>query len=306
MENILVIKLSALGDFVQALGAMAAIRKHHPNAHITLLTTKPFKEFAQKCGYFDDIIIDSRPKLFNIPAIISLRKQLVSGGFAYVYDLQNNERTSFYSKLFPKSKQPEWVGAKRGVMRKKKQTAHAFARHKQALEGAGISDIEIDNLEWMKEDISEFNLVSPYIMLVAGCAPQHPQKRWPKEKYGELACKLTDLGYQIVIIGTSDEEEVSAVIAKICPQAVNLTGQTSLFQIASMAHSAAGAVGNDTGPMHIIGAAGCPCIALFSSSSDPAKHAPRGGDVFTIQRDDLNMLEVDEVFEIAKNIVISV
>ncbi|MBT4888118.1 MAG: ADP-heptose--LPS heptosyltransferase, partial [Rhodospirillales bacterium] len=34
-ERILVIKLGALGDMIQALGPMAAIRKHHPNAHIT-------------------------------------------------------------------------------------------------------------------------------------------------------------------------------------------------------------------------------------------------------------------------------
>ena len=64
-DNILVIKLSALGDFIQALGPMAAIRKHHKNAKITLLTTQGFKRFAQECGYFDDIIIDQRPKLLD-------------------------------------------------------------------------------------------------------------------------------------------------------------------------------------------------------------------------------------------------
>ena len=36
-ENILVIKLSALGDFVLSVGAFQAIRAHHPRAEITLL-----------------------------------------------------------------------------------------------------------------------------------------------------------------------------------------------------------------------------------------------------------------------------
>ncbi|MEP0337122.1 MAG: lipopolysaccharide heptosyltransferase family protein, partial [Alphaproteobacteria bacterium] len=40
-RNILVIKLSALGDFVQALGPMQAIRAHHPGARVDLLTTPP-------------------------------------------------------------------------------------------------------------------------------------------------------------------------------------------------------------------------------------------------------------------------
>ena len=60
-EKILVIKLGALGDFIQALGPMAAIRKHHPDAHITILTTKPFENFAKDCGYFDEIWLDERP-----------------------------------------------------------------------------------------------------------------------------------------------------------------------------------------------------------------------------------------------------
>ncbi|HZT52668.1 MAG TPA: ADP-heptose--LPS heptosyltransferase, partial [Stellaceae bacterium] len=40
--RILVIKLGALGDFVQAMGPAAAIRAHHPRAEITLLTAAPY------------------------------------------------------------------------------------------------------------------------------------------------------------------------------------------------------------------------------------------------------------------------
>src|SRR5580704_2648292 len=43
IAKILVIKLGALGDFVQALAAMEHIRAAHPKAHITLLTTPPFE-----------------------------------------------------------------------------------------------------------------------------------------------------------------------------------------------------------------------------------------------------------------------
>ena len=41
-SRVLVIKLGALGDFLQALGPFAAIRHHHKEAKITLLTTAPF------------------------------------------------------------------------------------------------------------------------------------------------------------------------------------------------------------------------------------------------------------------------
>ncbi len=303
MEKILIIKLSALGDFMQSLGLMRAIKNHHPNAHITLLTTKPFKDFAEKCGYFDDIIIDTRPKFYEIKNIIFLKNKLVNKNFTHIYDLQNNNRTSLYNKFF--SKKIKWIGRIKGVFSKKKpkQDKHAFQRHKETLEQAGIKNIEIDRLEWMKEDISSFSLKEPYIIFVAGCAPQHPQKRWSKEKYGELACKLVSEGYQIILLGTASEEDINKAINEICPQALNLTGKTSLFQIASIAHGAAGAVGNDTGPMHIIGPTGCPTLALFSSSSNPICHAPLGNNISTIQEDDLEKLEVDKVLKAIKSIL---
>jgi len=52
-ERILVIKLGALGDFVQALGPFAAIRAHHPAADIVLLTTRPYADLGRASGYFD-------------------------------------------------------------------------------------------------------------------------------------------------------------------------------------------------------------------------------------------------------------
>ena len=64
-QNILVIKLGALGDFIQSLGPMRAIRQAHPDAKITLLTTSPFENFAEKSGYFDSIVLDKRPKWYH-------------------------------------------------------------------------------------------------------------------------------------------------------------------------------------------------------------------------------------------------
>ena len=57
-QRILVIKLSALGDFVLSIASFQAIRAHHPNATITLLTTAPYRRLAKKSGCFDDIWLD--------------------------------------------------------------------------------------------------------------------------------------------------------------------------------------------------------------------------------------------------------
>lgn len=304
-ENILVIKLSALGDFIQALGPMSAIRKHHPNAKITLLTTKMFKAFGKRCGYFDEVIIDKRPKTFDISGWLSLRKTLISGKFTRVYDLQNNDRTSLYFKLFIGANTPEWVGIAKGASHRntspERTAGHAFEGHKQTLGLVGINNIEIDDLSWIDENLSEFTLPKPYVLLIPGSAPQHPQKRWSHEKYAELAHHLLKKKYHPVLLGTDAEKNVTSAIKNTCNGVLDLTGQTSLFQIAALAHNADGAIGNDTGPMHMIGPTGCLSIVLFSGHSNPARHAPKGKRVITTQKQNINDIDVIEVLTLFEN-----
>ncbi|MCB1562498.1 MAG: glycosyltransferase family 9 protein [Alphaproteobacteria bacterium] len=300
-ERILIVKLGALGDFIQALGPMAAIRKAHPQAHITLLTTKPFEKFAHDCGYVDEIWLDERPGLPDIGGWLRLHKKLNGGGFTRVYDLQNNDRTSLYFRLFTKSRRPEWVGVAKGCSHRntspERTAGHAFDGHVQTLALAGITDIKVDRLEWMDGDIGAFPLKSPFVLLVPGCAPERPEKRWSASGYAALAAMLAGEGVQPVIIGTLAEKEAAQEIAQNCPEALDLTDQTSLGQITALARSAAGAVGNDTGPMHLICATGCSGLVLFSGHSDPVRHAPKGEAVQVLRENDLADLAAEAVFE---------
>lgn len=299
--HILVIKLSALGDFIQALGPMAAIRKAHKDAHITLLTTKPFAGFAEECGYFDDVWIDTRPKLLNLKSWATLRQKLNTGKFTRVYDLQNNDRTALYFKLFKTGNRPEWVGAAPGASHRnaspERTAGHAFDGHIQTLGLAGITNVKVDSLEWMKGDLSTFALKTPYVLLIPGSAPERPEKRWPADKYGRLAKMIASMGYQPVLIGTQAESDATQIIAQSCPESLDLTGRTNLHQIATLARKAAAAIGNDTGPMHLIGATGCPCLVLFSGHSDPVRHAPKGDNVDVLQKNELKDLKSEEVIK---------
>src|SRR3546814_5446412 len=76
----------------------------------------------------------------------------------------------------------------------------------------------------------------------------------------------------------------------------DLCGQTSLEALAELGRRATLAVGNDTGPIHLIAAAGCPALVLYSRESDPAKIAPRGPAVRTLRRGSLADLSVEEVW----------
>lgn len=294
-KNILVIKLGAMGDFIQSLGPMKAIRTHHPDTHITLLTTKPFVSLAEKSNYFDHIEIDERPKFFQILKWVNLKRKLNTGNFTRVYDLQNNDRTNIYFKLF--KPEPEWVGVAKGASHRNTSPERiaglAFHGHVQTLGLAGISNINIDKLEWMDSDLSRFGLKKPYALIVSGSAPQHPKKRWIY--YADLCAWLIEKNIQPVLIGTEAEKETLDYIARKCPDALNLCGQTTLENLPALARNAAFAVGNDTGPMHLIAPTGCQTLVLFSGASNPKRHAPLGENVMTLQEDNISDLTVDIV-----------
>jgi ADP-heptose:LPS heptosyltransferase len=306
-SRILVIKLGALGDFIQALGPMAAIRQHHPQAHITLLTTAPFADFGRQCGYFDEIWVDSKPRLTDIRGWLKLRRRLNSGGFTRVYDLQNNDRAAFYLRLF--SPKPEWVGAARGASHRnasaERPAGQAFDGHVQTLALAGIENIRIDSMEWVEGDAAKFGVKKPYVLLVPGAAPQHESKRWPAAHYGALVKILDAKRFQPVIIGGKDEAAAAAEILKIHGGCIDLTGKTSLSDIVLLARNAAGAVGNDTGPMHLIAPTGCPSLVLFSGASNPVRHAPKGPAVVCLQENELKDLDVQKAADQLLTLLIS-
>jgi ADP-heptose:LPS heptosyltransferase len=297
-ERILIIKLSALGDFVLSLGACQAIRKHHRGALITLLTTAPYRLLAQASGLFDEIWIDSRPRLWQPLQLLALRDRLRGGRFDRVYDLQRNDRSASYFRLIGDPK-PEWVGKVAGCSHRyrqpENQILHISTREAQQLALAGISDIGPPDLSFADEDLSAFSLPPDYVLLVPGGAPHRPAKRWPAECYAQLAVWLAERAYKPVLLGTTAEKDSLERIATRCPQAIDLCGRTNLLQIATLAKGAALAVGNDTGPMHLIAPSGCPLVSLFSDESDPTKVSPRGSKTEILQRPSLEDLALADV-----------
>lgn len=298
-NNILIIKLGALGDVIQALGPMKAIRRHHPDARITVLTTRSFADLIRASGYADDVWIDARPKWHQVKEWFALQRQLNAVNFTRVYDLQNNDRTALYFRLF--KNKPEWVGVAKGASHRNTSPARtagqAFDGHVQTLALAGIHDIAIDRMEWMKTDIARFGVRAPYALIVPGSSPKRPEKRWPAPFYAALCHTLSARGIQPVLIGTKDEGAVMNDIAEACPSALNLAGQTALFDIVPLARGASAALGNDTGPMHMIAPTGCPSVILFSRFSNPVRHAPKGDALHVMQSTDLSALPVDDVLK---------
>ncbi len=273
-REILVIRLGALGDFVQSFGPFAAIRAHHPAARITLLTTRPFAAFARAAPWFDRVLIDTRPAVWNLPGVARLAWRLRA--FDLVYDLQTSARSAWYFRLAGK---PAWSGVAVACSlphaNPRRDFMHTLERQREQMAMAGIAAFPEPDLTWLAAAAAP---ASPgrAVLLMPGAAPHRPAKRWPAERFGELACLLAADGFAPVVIGTANEAKLAAVIQEICPACLDLTGQTDIAAVAALASRASLAIGNDTGPMHLAAAMGCRCVVLFSADSDPALAAPRG------------------------------
>lgn len=301
-RKILVIKHGALGDMILASGAFQAIREHHKKDSIVLLTSSPFKELMERSYYFDQIWPDDRLKLWRHPIrCFHLFQKIKAGGFDRVYDLQRSKRTRLYFKIMSYffKKMPAWSGTMSGAAFhyavKNNYIHHILTMHAQQLALAGIREVLVPSLNWMKANISHFKLPKRYFLFVPGCSPTQLHKRWPIPFYVEIARYLLQKDITPVLLGTKDEKHVLAQITHECPKCINLMGKTSLYEIAELGRHAVGALGHDTGPMHILAYIGCPSLLLFSHSSGPDLCGPRISTSSVLQKQDLKDLTVDEV-----------
>ncbi|MDB5454947.1 MAG: glycosyl transferase family 9 [Caulobacter sp.] len=308
IKKILVIKLGALGDFVLALAAMRKIREAHPRAKITLLTTPPFEALAKLSPYVNAVETDGRPGDFQ--DLTRMLRRLRAARYDRVYDLQTNNRTNWYFQAlrpFP----PQWSGIAYGAGLPQRGSArltmHTLERQADQLKAAGIwpdaptepGSAPPPDLSWILKVAKGVRAPAaggkPYVLLVPGGSSHRPEKRWPLENFAQLAAVLKDRGLDVLIIGGPQESAMARHIQKaLGGKARDLTGRTDFAQLALLGAKAALVVGNDTGPTHLLAAAGAPTIALFSEASDPALCGPRG-HVTVITSHDLKALPVSTV-----------
>ncbi|EKV31895.1 ADP-heptose--lipooligosaccharide heptosyltransferase II [Caenispirillum salinarum AK4] len=299
-RRILLIKLGAFGDFVVALAHMKAVRDAHPDAHITLLTTPAFAGMGRACGLFDAVRDDGRPKGFA--GQLALARDLRRQRFDRVYDLQRNDRTKLMFHVMRLGRPGlEWNGIFKGASHflpdPREPRRHAAVRYTDQLAAAGITAVPPQSdLSFLDGDLSGLGLPDgPLVLMVPGGAPQRPAKRAPSAVFIAAARHAAASGATPVLIGTDKEADALDAITGAVPEAVSLQGRTDFGQLAALARRARAAIGNDTGPMHLIAVAGCPSVVLFSRESDPVECRPWAARVETLQRDDLADLPVAEV-----------
>ncbi len=105
---------------------------------------------------------------------------------------------------------------------------------------------------------------------------QQTLRRWPVERYAEVARDLLARGIEVVLLGGPDDTWVRDAFTAVSGAAAlhDAVGQLSLPEVVSVADSCNLVVTHDTGPLHLAGLSRAPILALFGPT-DPGSFLPQ-------------------------------
>ena len=136
-------------------------------------------------------------------------------------------------------------------------------------------------------------------VLIPGCSLSKPRKRWPVNRFAELAIALDASKQAVVIAGTDADRPVADALAAAVPKCHDLVGQTDLVGLARLLRSADLVVGNDTGPLFLAARLGARSIMVMGPDTDPTMSAPTGACCSWVKADPIASITARQVLQTA-------
>ena len=279
--RILVVKHGALGDIVQGFDAFATLRAGNPHAHISLMTGTSFVPLAKMMPWFDDVIPDPRRGILNFFAMLDVRRHLRQN-WSFIVDMQCSRRTKHYFSYFSR-RETRWISNAFGCSDPLPDFAGVNNRERMIVSAEMAGGVrQTASMKWLDEHIimskNDF-LNDPqmsYAVLVPGCSPANPQKRWPAEHFAAVGNDLLARGIKVIVVGTEDDRDAVDTVLAAATDFIDLCGKTNLSGLARLMRGASYVIGNDTGPMFLAARSGAPTLMVMGPDTDPAMSAPTG------------------------------
>lgn len=288
-KNILIIKMSSLGDIIHALPSLYVLRKAYPHAKITWAVHPAFAGILPGKPWIDEIYLVDRKRIKQFSYWKQIWHDLHAQHFDLVIDLQMIAKSGIISFLSGGKEKIGYHDGREGSFLFSKPIAGPH-EHGHIIEqlldvmrylGCPVDKIEfpLKNLDketkTIKTLLKNYGVHDSYVVLIPGTRGDY--KKWPISYWGELAKKLATQGITTVIAGSKGEMDMGKAIKTISPSdyTVNLMGKTNLLELAALEKNAALHISSDTGPLHIANAVHTPIIALFGPTP-PDRNGPYG------------------------------
>lgn len=111
-----------------------------------------------------------------------------------------------------------------------------------------------------REGVGVLTGAGPYVVVHPGAGV--PARAWPTAAHAETVRRLVAAGIRVVVTGSSGERGLAARVA--ADLAVDLSGHTTLAQLAGVLAAADVVIAGNTGTAHLAAAVGTPVVSLFS------------------------------------------
>ena len=306
--NILIVKLSAIGDVIHTLPSLAALRKLYPEANITWVIEDASSDLIFDHPYLDRVIVSHRKQWINdlkegritkpIREIRNFINDLRRQPYDLVIDfhgliksaaivlLSSGKRKLGYdsmqefSGLFLNEKIPEDMNK------------HAIDRYLDFLRylGADAKEPEYlipigeENINRVEEYLQRNNIDKNDSFVAVSPVALWDTKLWADEKFAGLCDRIAEELKVSVVFTGSERGKLEHIQSRMRAPSVNMGGKTTLRDLAYLYQRSSLLITTDSGPMHLAAAMGTPVIALFGPT-DPSRTGPYGKGHVVIRRE---------------------
>jgi len=292
-RNILIIKPSSLGDVATALPMLSDLHAKFPKAKIDWMIHPSLTALVQGHEHLHRLLSFDRKKLsawWFKPAAFKLfrdlLKRLRSANYDCVIDAQGLFRSGFFTRI---------TGAKTCIgFASAREGATLAYTHTVKLPEGGKSMVSVNRMRALLGPLG----ITPTLRAQA-MIPLQPEaaarakvllsnirpvilipgarwdtKRWPIERYTDIARKLLERNELVVLLGSPDEKKLcDQMVASLTNQQAtttnlrNLAGTTSLAEMIALLDRAKLVIGNDSGPLHVAVALNKPTVSIYGPTS---------------------------------------
>jgi 3-deoxy-D-manno-octulosonic-acid transferase/heptosyltransferase-1 len=303
--NILIVKLSAIGDVLHTLPAANAMRDRYPDARITWVVESAAAPLVQGHAALDRVIV-SRRKQWAKDLLSGRRREALREIRAFIRSLRDT-RYDLVIDFQQLLKSGTIVALSRGGVKagfgpgmqhmemsylflnrrvpRVSMEHHALSRNLMLLRALGIPagevvyrlPVEAADRRDVDRLLAQEGLTESRRLVAINPVAQWETKLWPNRRFARLADRLVlEYGADVVFTGGPDDRPVVAdIVSRMQQPAADLAGQTRLPALAALYRRTRLVVSTDTGPMHLSAAVGTPVVAVFGPTA-PWRTGPFG------------------------------
>jgi len=295
--NILIVKMSSVGDVIHTLPALSAIRKHYPDARIAWVVEEDASDLVAGHEAVDRVLISGLKRwvqgllgsgnLEDLKEMYQFIGELRDTSYDLILDFHALLKSGVLVGL---SKGKRKVGFGKGMEHMVQSYRflnervpavsmehHALLRGMMLLEALGIPSDEIvfdlpvhdQHRDAVRELLTRHGVTQDKRLVAIHPIAKWDTKLWDNEKFSALADRLiNELGANVVFTGSqTDQDAIQEIISTMKGDAANLAGETNLLTLAAIYEEVEFVVCPDTGPMHLAAAVGTPVVALFGPTA---------------------------------------